>query len=145
VRLPRERFDYSPITSRRPWTLPEGARVAVWTIVDIEERDIVKPMARQSVEMLSSFTCTRLHGIPMMVIRHRTSSEWPQRAKEQLDRLHAEGARTPRAMAPAVHPCISGVARRIKSFEAVHDHMRKKKGVGVTTSEDLYEWDEAGR
>jgi hypothetical protein len=24
MRLPRERFDYSPITSRRPWTLPDG-------------------------------------------------------------------------------------------------------------------------
>ena len=23
VRLPRDRFDYSPITSRRPWTLPK--------------------------------------------------------------------------------------------------------------------------
>ncbi len=29
MRLPRERFDYSPITSRRPWTLPEGRRIAV--------------------------------------------------------------------------------------------------------------------
>jgi hypothetical protein len=47
VRLPRERFDYSPMTSRRPWTLPKGARIAVWTIVNIEEWDIEKPMARQ--------------------------------------------------------------------------------------------------
>ena len=23
VRLPHDRFDYSPITSRRPWTLPK--------------------------------------------------------------------------------------------------------------------------
>ena len=47
VRLPRDRFGYSPITSRRPWTLPKGARIAVWTIVNIEEWDIEKPMARQ--------------------------------------------------------------------------------------------------
>ena len=47
MRLPRERFDYSPIASRRPWTLPKGARIAVWTIVNIEEWDIEKPMARQ--------------------------------------------------------------------------------------------------
>src|SRR2546422_7535312 len=25
VRLPHERFDYSPITARRPWRLPKGA------------------------------------------------------------------------------------------------------------------------
>ena len=47
MRLPRERFDYSPITTRRPWKLPRGARIAVWTIVNIEEWDIEKPMARQ--------------------------------------------------------------------------------------------------
>ena len=47
MRLPRERFDYSPMTSRRPWTLPKGARIAVWTVVNIEEWNIEKPMARQ--------------------------------------------------------------------------------------------------
>jgi peptidoglycan/xylan/chitin deacetylase (PgdA/CDA1 family) len=47
VKLPRERFDYSPIVSRRPWKLPKGARIAVWTIVNVEEWDIEKAMARQ--------------------------------------------------------------------------------------------------
>jgi hypothetical protein len=32
---------------RRPWRLPRGARIAVWTIVNVEEWDIEKPMARQ--------------------------------------------------------------------------------------------------
>jgi allantoinase len=47
VRLPHERFDYSAIVDRKPWKLPKGARIAVWTIVNIEEWDIEKPMARQ--------------------------------------------------------------------------------------------------
>lgn len=47
MRLPHERFDYSPIAARKPWTLPKGARIAVWTIVNVEEWDIEKPMARQ--------------------------------------------------------------------------------------------------
>jgi allantoinase len=47
VKLPRERFDYVPMARRRPWRLPKGARIAVWTIVNIEEWDIEKPMARQ--------------------------------------------------------------------------------------------------
>src|SRR4029450_10097298 len=46
VRLPHERFDYSPIAARRPWTLPRRARLAVWTIVNVEEWDIEKPMPR---------------------------------------------------------------------------------------------------
>ena len=47
VRLPHERFDYSAIVDRPRWTLPRSARVAVWTIVNVEEWDIEKPMARQ--------------------------------------------------------------------------------------------------
>jgi allantoinase len=47
VRLPPERFDYSAIVDRRPWKLPRGARIAVWTIVNVEEWDIEKATARQ--------------------------------------------------------------------------------------------------
>jgi len=47
MKLPHERFDYSAIVDRKPWRLPKGARIAVWTIVNIEEWDIEKPMARQ--------------------------------------------------------------------------------------------------
>jgi len=47
VRLPHERFDYSAIADRPPWKLPRGARIAVWTIVNIEEWDIEKAMPRQ--------------------------------------------------------------------------------------------------
>jgi len=46
VRLPHERFAYSPIAGRRPWKLPRRARIAVWTIVNVEEWDIEKPMPR---------------------------------------------------------------------------------------------------
>jgi len=47
VKLPGERFDYSPMASRPVWKLPKGARIAVWTIVNVEEWDIEKAMARQ--------------------------------------------------------------------------------------------------
>src|ERR1041384_7292150 len=284
MRLPHERFDYSPIAGRKPWKLPKGARIAVWTIVNVEEWDIEKPMARQlrtapqgvatipdvpnwawhdygmrvgfwrilealtkrklratasinasvcrsyrpvaqamldagweflghgvkqgamhllpdppdaireSVQLLQDFTGKKpkgwmgpgltetwetldllaaegieyvsdwvnddqpyeittasgplvsvpytleLNDIVMMVIQHQPSSEWLQRAKDQFDRLHAEGARSPRVMALAVHPYISGVPHRIKYFEAVYDYMAKKRGVWSTTGEDIYEW-----
>ncbi|PYN09764.1 MAG: polysaccharide deacetylase, partial [Candidatus Rokuibacteriota bacterium] len=49
MRLPRERFEYSAIRDRQPWKLPRGARIAVWTIVNVEEWDIEKPMPRQVI------------------------------------------------------------------------------------------------
>jgi peptidoglycan/xylan/chitin deacetylase (PgdA/CDA1 family) len=44
---PRERVPYSAIVDRPALKLPGGARVAVWTIVNLEVWDIEKPMARQ--------------------------------------------------------------------------------------------------
>jgi peptidoglycan/xylan/chitin deacetylase (PgdA/CDA1 family) len=45
--IPRERVDYSAIVDRPPLALPDGARVVVWTIVNLEVWDIAGPMARQ--------------------------------------------------------------------------------------------------
>jgi peptidoglycan/xylan/chitin deacetylase (PgdA/CDA1 family) len=81
-----------------------------------------------------------LNDIPMMVIQHHESDAWARRARDQFDRLYAEGARQPRVMALAVHPYISGVPHRIKHFEGVYDYMRRKKGVWFTTGEEIYEW-----
>src|SRR6202521_5824775 len=43
---PRDRFAYSSPFTRRPLRLPKG-RMIVWTVVNIEEWEITRPMARQ--------------------------------------------------------------------------------------------------
>jgi len=45
--IPRERAPYSAIVDRPPLKLPGGARLVVWTIVNLEFWDIARPMARQ--------------------------------------------------------------------------------------------------
>jgi peptidoglycan/xylan/chitin deacetylase (PgdA/CDA1 family) len=46
-RTPAERLDYTPITQRPRLGLPDGARVVVWPVVNVEDWDIQRPMARQ--------------------------------------------------------------------------------------------------
>lgn len=46
VMKPRDRIDYSAMADRKPLKLPDGKRVAVWVIVNIENWDVEKPMAR---------------------------------------------------------------------------------------------------
>src|SRR5881396_185872 len=43
---PGERIEYSPIAGRAPLRLPKRARMVVWTIVNVEEWDIDRPMPR---------------------------------------------------------------------------------------------------
>jgi allantoinase len=45
--IARERAPYSAIVDRPPLKLPGGARLVVWTIVNLEFWDISRPMARQ--------------------------------------------------------------------------------------------------
>lgn len=49
MKRPHERFDYSAITRRPRWELPEGKRIAVYTVVNVEEWDIDKPSPREYV------------------------------------------------------------------------------------------------
>lgn len=44
---PRERIDFSAIVDRPPLTLPDGIRLVVWPIVNLEVWEIERPMARQ--------------------------------------------------------------------------------------------------
>src|SRR6202163_1932697 len=44
--LPTERIAYPPMAPRPPLKLPNGARMAVWVIVNVEEWDINQPMPR---------------------------------------------------------------------------------------------------
>ena len=44
--LPGDRIAYSPITERPTLKLPNGARMAVWVIVNVEEWDPTQPMPR---------------------------------------------------------------------------------------------------
>jgi peptidoglycan/xylan/chitin deacetylase (PgdA/CDA1 family) len=46
---PQDRFDYSALPQRKRWKLPGGARIAVYTVVNVEEWDIEKPVAREYV------------------------------------------------------------------------------------------------
>jgi peptidoglycan/xylan/chitin deacetylase (PgdA/CDA1 family) len=45
-RTPRDRVPYSAIVDRPPLELPKGARMVVWTIVNVEDWGIERPMPR---------------------------------------------------------------------------------------------------
>ena len=49
MKLPQHRFDFSPLPQRPRWKLPRGARLAVYTVVNVEEWDIEKPIVREYV------------------------------------------------------------------------------------------------
>src|SRR4029453_3907812 len=61
-------------------------------------------------------------------------------AKGQVETLYAEGAKSARVMAIAVHPYISGVPHRIKYFEKTLAYLKKQRGVLFWTGEQILDW-----
>lgn len=49
MKRPEQRFAFSAMCSRQRWQLPEGKRLAVYTVVNVEEWDIEKPVPREYV------------------------------------------------------------------------------------------------
>jgi peptidoglycan/xylan/chitin deacetylase (PgdA/CDA1 family) len=47
MRLPRERFAYSSPFTRPKLSLPGDGRIIVWSVLNVEEWEITRPMARQ--------------------------------------------------------------------------------------------------
>ena len=46
---PRERLAFSPIESRPPLKLPDGARMVIWPVLALEDWDISRAMARMVI------------------------------------------------------------------------------------------------
>jgi len=107
--LPTERISYSPINSRPPLKLPGGARMVVWTIVNVEEWDINQPMPRTVLTPPAG-------GSPMPDIPNWAWHEYGNRVGfwrmlEVLDRLEIKAALAINGSAIGAYPDIAEAAR----------------------------------
>ena len=81
-----------------------------------------------------------LNDIPTMIVQHHESAYWATRCRDQVDRLHQEGAGRAKIMAVAIHPYISGQPHRIRYLEEVFDYCRGLEGVVFMNGEEILAW-----
>ncbi len=86
-----------------------------------------------------------LNDIPMMMVQHHSAHEFLNRARDQFDRLYAEGEHRAKILCFAIHPYISGAPHRIKYLEAFLDYARGHKGVAFWTGEEILDWYRSAR
>jgi allantoinase len=107
--LPTERISYSPIHTRPALKLPGGARMVVWTIVNVEEWDINQPMPRTVLTPPAG-------GSPMPDIPNWAWHEYGNRVGfwrmlEVLDNLGIKAALAINGSAIGAYPAIAEAAR----------------------------------
>ncbi|HUJ76406.1 MAG TPA: polysaccharide deacetylase family protein [bacterium] len=81
-----------------------------------------------------------INDIPIYVVKHASSPEIFNLARDQFDTLYREGARSARVMAISTHPYITGVPHRIKYYDQIFDYIRQFEGVVFMTPGEIYDW-----
>src|SRR5260370_1425059 len=161
--LPRDRCDFSAIVDRPAMKLPGGARIVIWSIVNLEVWDIGKRMARQATPAPTGIPLlpdapdwsghehamrsgvwlhynVELNDILMIMVQHHESDHMMKRAIACCDRLYEESKVRPKILSLAVDPYISGQPFRIKFLEAIYDYVNKFDGVLHWNGEQILDW-----
>jgi peptidoglycan/xylan/chitin deacetylase (PgdA/CDA1 family) len=108
VRSPRDRFDYSAIVDRAPLKLPDGARIAVWTIVNVEEWDIEAAMPR--VALTTPAGASVIPDVPNWSWHEYGMRVGFWRLKAALDRHHIQATMAVNASVCVAYPRLARAA-----------------------------------
>ena len=81
-----------------------------------------------------------INDVVISALQQHPSDEIFRRGKDQFDRLHFEGAETPRVMAISIHPYLTGVPHRIKYLEMLYDYILRHEGVVMWTGAEILDW-----
>jgi allantoinase len=106
---PRDRVAFCAIVDRPPLRLPDGLRLIVWPIINLEEWEIERPMARQvlpaptGVPLLPDVPNWSWHEYGMRV------GVW--RFYEAFDRIGARGTLSINAKVVESYPRVAGAAK----------------------------------
>src|SRR6476469_743469 len=108
MRLSRERFEYSAIVDREPLKLPDGARIVVWTIVNVEEGDIESAMPR--VALTTPAGASVIPDVPNWSWHEYGMRVGFWRLKAALDRHNIKASMTVNASVCLSYPRIAQAA-----------------------------------
>ena len=105
-----------------------------------DETDGLDQRRSEPVELLAQVRHERLDDVVVTAVQQQPSEEFYRRGKDQFDRLHLDGAKTPRVMAISIHPYLTGVPHRIKYLEMLYDYILGQEGVIMWTGAEILDW-----
>ena len=98
------------------------------------------PMRVKQGRMISVPYAQELNDIPIFLNRHYTPEQFYRFICDQFDMLYAEGERSGRVMAIALHPFITGHPYRAVWLDKALDYVTRHKQVWLTTGGEIADW-----
>src|SRR5829696_2967305 len=109
--------------------------VADWVL---DEQPV--PIRTRAGEIVSVPYTVEINDVVISAVQQQPSDEILRRGRDHFDRLYRDGATAPRVMAISIHPSPTGVPHRIKSLEALYDHILRHDGVVMWTGAEILDW-----
>lgn len=95
------------------------------------------PVKTRTGRLVSVPYTVEINDVVITAVQRLPSDEILRRGRAQFDRLYREGEKTPRVMAIAIHPYLTGVPHRIGALEALYDHILGHEDVAILTGEEI--------
>ncbi len=98
------------------------------------------PMRVKQGRLISVPYSHELNDIPIFMAKHHTPEQFYQIICDQFDQLYAEGERSGRVMALALHPYLTGHPFRAKWLDRALDYVTRHRHVWLTTGGEIADW-----
>jgi peptidoglycan/xylan/chitin deacetylase (PgdA/CDA1 family) len=98
------------------------------------------PMRVKTGRMISVPYHQELNDIPVFMRKGMSADQFYQMICDQFDVLYAEGEKSGRVMAVALHPYLTGHPFRSKWFDKALAHVTGHKDVWLTTGGEIADW-----
>ena len=129
-----------PALTETEHTLDLLAEAGIDYVADWCNDELPYRMRTRSKPIVAMPYTLEIGDIPLFLERGGDGEDFYRMVVDQLEQLHAEGAKRPRVLAIAIHPFLIGHPFRARYLDKALQYMKRKKGVWIATGSEILDW-----
>jgi peptidoglycan/xylan/chitin deacetylase (PgdA/CDA1 family) len=129
-----------PALTETEHTLDLLAEAGIDYVADWCNDELPYRMRTRSKPIVAMPYTLEIGDIPLFLERGGDGEDFYRMVVDQLEQLHAEGAKRPRVLSIAIHPFLIGHPFRARYLDKALQYMKRKKGVWIATGSEILDW-----
>ncbi|HUG78242.1 MAG TPA: polysaccharide deacetylase family protein [Burkholderiales bacterium] len=129
-----------PALTETASTLDLLAEAGIEYVADWCNDELPYRMQTRSRPIVAMPYTLEIGDIPLFLERGGDGEGFYRMVVDQLEQLHAEGAKRPRVMSIAIHPFLIGHPFRARYLDKALRYIKRKKGVWIATAGEILDW-----
>ena len=129
-----------PALTETEHTLDLLAEAGIDYVADWCNDELPYRMRTRSKPIVAMPYTLEIGDIPLFLERGGNGEDFFRMVVDQVEQLHAEGAKRPRVLSIAIHPFLIGHPFRARYLDKALQYMKRKKGVWIATGSEILDW-----